>query len=63
MKKKIIATVLSAITIISFGAIAMTSVSAVPRRIANENYRGQGTDNVRAVDIINIENYFILPNY
>ena len=39
----------------------MTSVLAVPRRIANENYRGQGTDNVRAVDIINIENYFILP--
>ena len=50
IKKRIIATVLSVITIVSIGAIAMTSASALARSYPHQNYRGQGINNVRVVE-------------
>ena len=50
VKKRIIAAVLSAITIVSNGAIATCSASAMARSYPHQNYRGQGINNVRVAD-------------
>lgn len=50
IKKRIIATVLSAITVLLIGALAVGSASALARSYPHEHYRGKAFNNVRVVD-------------
>lgn len=62
IKKRIIATAFSVITVLSIGAFAAGSASAAELRYPHEHYRGKGFNNVRIIaDRADNENYFNWP--
>lgn len=62
MKKRIIAIVISVVTVISISMFATISASAAELRYPHEHYRSKGFNNVRVItDSSDNEKYFNWP--